>query len=218
MEKLIRFAALAFFSIAPMAVATAQDSADYHVTVTLNWTEAAFPVGFPEDPHFSRFIGMTHNERFTLFADGQTASTGLGLVATNGRVSILKAELGEMTRRKRIGSVVEADALKAGAGVVQMTATLTSAHNRFSFATMVAPSPDWITGASGIVLNPDGPWLESLTLPLWVWDAGVDGGQTFTSPDDPLPVKESVRLAATPYFLHPAGLLPIGTVVFVRVR
>lgn len=205
-------------SVLPLVPANAREGVEYRVTVTLNWTAADFPRDYPDDPHFSRFIGMTHNERYELFADGRTPTTGLGLVATNGRVSVLLAELEEMSRRKRIGSVVHADALKSGVGVVEMQIEMTPDHNRFSFVTMVAPSPDWITGVSGVTLNPQGGWVDTITLPLWVWDAGVDGGQSFTSQDDPLAVKESTRLAAVPYFLYPSGMKPIGMVRFDRIK
>lgn len=215
--SLIRMALLGIFAV-NSTVVLAQDSAHYRVRVTLNWTPVDFPHDYPDNPHFSRFIGMTHNDRYTLFEDGQTASTGLGLVATNGRVSVLKAELEEMARRKRIGSVVEADALKSGTGAVDMAVTVTTDHNRFSFVTMVAPSPDWITGVSGIILNPKGVWRDTMTLPLWVWDAGVDGGKSLHSADDPLPVKENLRLSAAPYFLYETGLKPIGSVRFDRLR
>ena len=210
--------AMYFVALVVAVPAIAADSAEYRVTIQLDWSSARFPYQYPKDPHFSRVIGMTHNSKYSLFADGDTASSGLALVATNGRTSILKAELGEALRRRRVGMIHEGDALKAGVGTVVMTIQVTEAHNRFSFVTMVAPSPDWITGRADSVLNPNGVWVESLELPMWVWDAGVDSGQTLNAPNAPVQPRESVRLAANPYFLYRTGLKPIGSVVFTRTK
>ena len=196
----------------------APEPATYRMEAEFAWTAQDFPLAFPDDPHFSRFIGMTHNGKYRLFADGETASSGLGLVATNGRVSILQAELGEATRRKRVGEIVEADGLKTGTGTVAMTFTLTASHPLFSFVTMVAPSPDWITGAADVAFLHDGTWTDRIEIPLWVWDAGVDSGTRFEAADAPVQPRESVRLSAAPYFLYPSGLKPIGRAVFTKMN
>ena len=80
----------------------AQDTVQYQLRVEVNWQAN----GEPDNPHWSRMLAVTHTPRYSLFADGETASSGLALVATNGRVSVLEAELAEAARRNRAGPPV----------------------------------------------------------------------------------------------------------------
>ena len=51
---------------------------------------------------------------------------------------------------------------------------------------MIGPSPDWIVGVSGLELcRTNCSWAESKELFLYPWDAGVDGGISYESPDSP---------------------------------
>ena len=42
-----------------------------------------------------------------------------------------------------------------------------------SFATMVAPSPDWFTGLTNVDLKENGQWVASKTLEAQAWDSGT---------------------------------------------
>lgn len=187
--------------------------ATYRVTVSFDWQQPEL-----EDPHWSRLIAFAHTPRYSLFADGQTASSGLGLVATNGRVSVLQAELDEGQRRGRVGAREVVPGLEAGRGQFVLELTLTEEHHLVSFATMLAPSPDWFSGASGVDLRNAEGWVDQLTRPLWVWDAGVDSGGAFVSANTPTQPRESVRLLVHDAFLKPTGMAPIGDVRFERLR
>ena len=46
---------------------------------------------------------------------------------------------------------------------------------------MVAPSPDWFVGVSGLPLFENGQWVEERRIDLVPWDAGTDSGTTFES-------------------------------------
>ncbi len=51
-----------------------------------------------------------------------------------------------------------------------------------TLVSMVAPCPDWFVGVGGLdLLGEDGEFVQSLTVPLVVYDAGTDNGITFTS-------------------------------------
>ena len=51
---------------------------------------------------------------------------------------------------------------------------------------MLGPSPDWIVGVSGLELClPNCTWVENKELFLYPWDAGVDSGISYESPDSP---------------------------------
>ena len=46
---------------------------------------------------------------------------------------------------------------------------------------MVAPSPDWFVGVSGLtLLDAGGDWVESLQVDLFPWDAGTEEGSGFS--------------------------------------
>ncbi len=51
-----------------------------------------------------------------------------------------------------------------------------------TLVSMVAPSPDWFVGVAGLDLRgTDGEFVQSLLVPLVVYDAGTDSGLRFTS-------------------------------------
>ena len=46
---------------------------------------------------------------------------------------------------------------------------------------MVAPSPDWFVGVSGLpLLDDQGRWLRSHEVNLYPWDAGSEQGSEFS--------------------------------------
>ena len=66
-------------------------------------------------------------------------------------------------------------------GTQNLTAALSSEHPRVTLLTMVAPSPDWFVGVSGLLLlNSEGRWLRSHDVDLYPWDAGTEDGDEFT--------------------------------------
>ena len=47
---------------------------------------------------------------------------------------------------------------------------------------MVAPSPDWFVGVSGLpLLNDQGRWLRAHEVHLYPWDAGTEDGSEFST-------------------------------------
>lgn len=198
--------------------AAAEETAVFELEAEITWSAETAPFEFPADPHLSGLIGATHNSRYVLFRDGDTASSGLELVAENGRVKTLKAEFAEAQRRRRIGEVIEGPELKTAPGKIVARFEASAAHPLLSFVTMIAPSPDWFTGVAGVPLQREGAWIESLELPLWAWDSGTDGGATYAAPDLDQQPQQSVRLLAGPHFLRAGGLVPMGVVRIRRVQ
>ena len=57
-----------------------------------------------------------------------------------------------------------------------------------SLVSMLGPSPDWIVGISALELcMANCTWLEKKEIPLYPWDAGVDDGISYESPDSAVP-------------------------------
>ena len=57
-----------------------------------------------------------------------------------------------------------------------------------SLVSMLGPSPDWIVGISSLELClANCTWMEKKEIPLYPWDAGVDDGISYESPDSAVP-------------------------------
>lgn len=196
----------------------AEEFARFELTADITWSAETAPLDFPKEAHMSGLSGATHNTRYVLFRDGHTASSGLELVAENGRATTLKAEFAEAARRGRLGAMIEGPKLARAPGRISTAFTATKAHPLLSFVTMIAPSPDWFTGAADIALMADGRWIEEAEFVLWAWDCGTDSGQTYTTPDQDTQPQQSIRLLASPHFLRANGLVAVGTAKLRRVR
>ena len=188
----------------------------FELTVEITWSAETAPFEFPDAGHMSGLFGATHNRRYVLFRDGHTASSGLELVAENGRFSMLRVEFAEAKRRRRIGSEIEGPPLAEVPGKVSVTFAATTAHPLLSFVTMIAPSPDWFTGAADIPLVKNGQWIDEATTPLWAWDSGTDSGDTYSAENMDTQPQQSVRLLATLHFLARDGLIAVGSATVRR--
>lgn len=194
------------------------DSARYRLELDLTWSANTHPHEWPpEGGHMSDLVGATHTARYVMFADGRTASSGLKLVAENGRPSILKAELAEARRRERVGTTFRAGGLAQMPGAIAVEFETDEQYPLVSFVTMIAPSPDWFTGVASVSLRANGRWRERITLALWAWDAGTDSGASYLSDNSETQPAQSIRLVATPHFLSASGLKGMGEVVLVKV-
>ena len=196
----------------------ADDVATFELTADITWSAVSAPLDFPSSAHLSRLIGATHHGKYVMFRDGHTASSGLELVAENRRVATLKAELTEAKRRRRGGTLIEGPDLPRVPGTLRVKFQATARHSLLSFVMMVAPSPDWFSGAADVALMTAGNWIDTAEIVLWAWDSGTDSGRTFTAPNNDTQPQQSIRLVATPHFLGDAGLVPIGTARLRRVR
>lgn len=90
-------------------------------------------------------------------------------------------------------------------------------HPYVSAVAMIAPSPDWFTGASNVALMKDGKWVDEVKVTLWAWDAGADGGLTYKSADEDTKPRQSVRFNASEHFRMADSVMPIGTAVIRRL-
>ena len=151
----------------------------YRVTFSGAWTSAATPDRVPSGAHFSPLIGGVHNADAIFLESGGTASAGVESMAEVGGTAAFEAEV--------TAAIPDALAALIGSGNISttgtqnLTAALSSEHPRVTLLTMVAPSPDWFVGVSGLLLlNSEGRWLRSHDVDLYPWDAGTEDGDEFT--------------------------------------
>ena len=172
-------------------VTSVKSAATYNVTFQGAWSTTVTPGGIPSGAHFTTPIGGVHNAGVTFLIEGGMATAGVESMAEIGGTSTLAnevraAEPNALSVLQGTGGNIGATGSSTLNGV-----TLTTDHPRVTLLTMVAPSPDWFVGVSGLsLLDAQGNWLSSQTVNLYPWDAGTEEGTEFsltnsaTSPRD----------------------------------
>ena len=203
----------------PEQPATPSEQAEYRVTFQATWSAATHPTNFPRGAHFSGLVGATHDENTTLWQSGQLASAGIEVMAETGGKSQLQAEI-----RVLIDAGTARGELSGGGpdspGSVSLEFDAVLSHPYVSLVSMLAPSPDWFVGVSGLsLLSGDGTWKESATVSLLLYDAGTDDGATFTAANaDSNPAQPISRLTSGPGDTDfRSGAPAVGTFVFEKL-
>lgn len=203
---------------APPPVIVASETARYRVAFDARWSATSHPVDFPTGAHFSPLVGGTHSASATFWREGSLASVGVKDMAERGRTSPLDQEIGAAISAGTAERVFTNPPPDKSVGSVSFEFTISQRFPRVTLVTMVAPSPDWFLGVSGLSLFENGQWVEERRADLDPWDAGTDSGSTFYSPDavtaPPAPIS---RILTVP--LSPAGqVTPLGTFTFTRLE
>lgn len=214
-------AALATASASQAGNAIDAAAAEYTVIFRSNWTKANHPFEYPEPgvvtgPHFSGIIGAAHNTGYTLFAEGTLPTPGLEKLSEEGKHAPLDDEIRAAIMTDAASQLFESGPLRDFADSVVTTVRVDAAHPLVSLVAMIAPSPDWFTGARNIDLMENGRWVQSRTLELNAWDAGGDAGTTYKAADMDLARKNATALNRTRHFLKNGQPVPVATVTFVR--
>ena len=194
--------------------ASVRSQAIYSVTFQGSWTTTVTSGGLPSGAHFTTLIGGVHNAGVTFLREGGMASAGVESMAELGGTSTLAAEV----------RAAEPDALavvQGSGGNIGPTGsstinpvTLTTDHPRVTLLTMVAPSPDWFVGISGLsLLDAQGNWMSSQTVNLYPWDAGTEEGTEFSLTNSATSPQETITsLRGIGKFSNE----PIATLTFTR--
>ena len=155
-------------------------TAIYAIEFQGDWTAAATPDGVPGGAHFSRLIAAVHDAGVTFLRSGGAATAGIESMAETGGTSVLRSEV--TNAGPNAAGVVRGGTNSIGPTATQsLTVTLTTEHPLVTLVTMVAPSPDWFVGVSGLsLLDPGGNWLSSQGVRLYPWDAGTENGDEFS--------------------------------------
>jgi hypothetical protein len=188
--------------------------ATYMVEFEATWSAATHPDGFPASAHLSGVIGATHAAAVSFWTDGQMASSGIESMSESGSKDALKAEVDEAIATGTAELVLSGGGIDPSPGDVSLTFQITEEFPRITLVSMVAPSPDWFVGVSGLSLLKDGTWIESLTVELFAYDAGTDSGTTYTAANQDTNPAESIAPIETAPFLVDGAVPPIGTFTF----
>lgn len=191
--------------------------AAYRVVLSGKWRTPEFNV--PPGAHFTPVIGMVHSRSSYLFEPGRLASNGVERVAEDGNAFPLLMEIDSLVALKKALS----DFIMFNpsiTGDVNGTFSANSNYPLFSFASMIAPTPDWFIGLHNLDLMPGGKWIADTTINMYVYDAGTEEGDVFgqsnpdSSPHQPIsrlsPATGSVLANGSPV------LAPMATIRFIK--
>jgi hypothetical protein len=186
------------------------------VVFDATWTQQTHPVDAPPNPHFSPLIGGTHTADAVFWREGAIATEGIRQMAEGGRTSPLDAEI-----RAAIAAGT-AQYFFTGPGfsspkAVSLEFDIRSDYPLVTLVTMVAPSPDWFVGVSGLALFDNGAWIEDRVVSLIPWDAGTDSGASFLSLDRETIPRQPISRIGTPPLGAGGQAVPLGTFRFSRI-
>ncbi len=173
-------ACLALLSVPGFNGSAHAQSATYRVTFEGKFTASALAggVSVPSGEHFTTLIGAVHNGSVTFWSSGAMASAGVEQVAELGNTGTFKSEI---NANMNAAAVIEKSLPSGGTPTATVDVTVTTAHPLVTLLTMVAPSPDWFVGVSGLsLLDAQGDWLASHSVDLFPYDAGTEEGTEFS--------------------------------------
>ena len=201
--------------------AGAMGTVQYTVILRSRWTLAEHPFEYPTagpilGPHFSGLIGASHDESYSIFAEGSLPTPGLERLSEEGKHSPLDDEIRAAAASGSVGMLFETGALRDFSDSLVTTVRVDAAHPLVSLVAMVAPSPDWFTGAANVNLMENDTWVASRTIELNAWDSGGDDGTTYKAPDKDNNPKKPTSKAMTSHFVINGVTVPVATLTFVR--
>ena len=188
--------------------------ATYTLIFDSTWSAETHPDDFPDASHYSELIGATHNGDVSFWSPGKTASSGIKDVAELGvNWKFIKAvnwaiKIGEAK------ALVHGPDIKHSPGRAQVGFQVDGKHSLITILSMIAPSPDWFVGVSGLDMCENGTWVPNKTIGLKAYDAGTDDGANYTAGDQTSEPKMPISLLRSGIH-HSNGVIPqLGTFSF----
>lgn len=201
---------------APAPPAMPTTGAEYTVIIKSTWTKTTHPFEYPSGAHFSGMIGASHNAKYTIFTVGRQPTPGLERLSEEGKHSPLSTEIRSAIDQGNALQLFESGGLKNWKDSMVATVRVDPAHPLISVVNMIAPSPDWFTGASSVNMVDNGAWVQRRQLSLSAYDSGGDDGRTYKAPDrDTNPKKVTTRAASRHFFVNGRSR-PVATLILVR--
>ena len=143
-------------------------------------------------------------------------TAGLERLSEEGKHSPLDTEIRTAIDQGNALMLFESGGLKNWKDSMVATVRVDPAHPLVSVVNMIAPSPDWFTGASGVTLAENGAWISRRTVTLYAYDSGGDDGTTYNARDKDTNPKKPTTRAANRHFVINGRVKPVATVTFVR--
>lgn len=183
--------------------------AEYGATVTGKWNATDF--GLPAGAHFTLLAGAVHNKNASLWMENALASRSLQYVAENGFSAPLLKDVDTLIQlKKALVSIAVAAPLPAGKTTFTFSAN--TDYPVLSFASMLAPSPDWFTGVNNLPLYRNASWTKDTTVQLYAYDAGTKDGDVFSYYQPPTSPQQTIQrlTLSTASVLFKGTTLPVA--------
>ncbi|KFD58685.1 hypothetical protein M514_00378 [Trichuris suis] len=177
------------------------DEAKYEIIFDGLWSRQTHPRDYPSLEHlthFSDIIGASHSRRYIMWAYGGYASDGMKELAEWGSTQAYEQEIREQASEVR--TIIKARGLwyPNVQGITRAMFRVDKYHHLVSLASMLGPSPDWVVGLSSFNLClKNCSWIDEKTFYLYPFDAGVDSGITYMSPNNPSVPREPIKAITT---------------------
>ncbi len=137
-------------------------------------------------------------------------------MAELGSTSALSSEVNQAIRALNAGQVISGGGIGRSPGSASSTFKVTADFHLVTVTSMLAPSPDWFVGVSGLnLLDGSNNWKQREEVELFVYDAGTDSGTDYTSSNSPTNPRENISGINTSPFLVNGTVKSVGTFVFV---
>ncbi|NKB88826.1 MAG: hypothetical protein GKS06_11470 [Acidobacteria bacterium] len=130
----------------------AAPAARYEVTFDATWSAATHPADYPSSAHFSGLVGGTHSSAATFWARDEIASTGIKEMAEFGAKGSLLGEVRDAIDLGTARSTLSGGAIGVSPGRVALEFDIDPGAPFVTLVSMIAPSPDWFVGVSGLSL------------------------------------------------------------------
>ncbi len=185
----------------------------YDVVFESTWRAETHPNNFPAGAHLSGLVGAVHRDTVTFWQRGELASAGIESMAELGGKSILLGEVDQAIAQGHALGRLSGGGIGSSPGSVTLS-SFTLNHNfpLVTLVSMIAPSPDWFVGVSGLSLvDEQGAWLPKISVELYPYDAGTDSGTDYGSENADTNPPEPIRHISGE---APFSKAPIGTFTF----
>ena len=188
-----------------------KSEATYTVRMHASWSNILHTDWYPSGAHLSPMVAWSHRLTNTVFTVGQTASDGMEQMAETGATATLEEEIESLGTNGYLLNYAIGERIDApGEDTVSLLLSVTAPYA--SVVSMIAPSPDWFITAQNVQLFENGQWIERVSVPAVLYDAGTDSGTRFTSRNsDTRPAQPIARLTDAP-------TIPIATFEFIRTN
>ena len=178
-------------------LAAQNGTAVFEVTFNSTWSKTTHPTSFPSFPHYSPLIGCTHDSSISLWKPGTIARNSIEVMAETGGTGPLTSDINGEISRGNAKDLVRGSGIGSPASIT-IRFTAHASHPQLTLCTMLAPSPDWFVGLSGYnLMDKNGQWIKTASMPATLWDAGTDSGTSYTSPNLNTNPKENIAVITT---------------------
>ncbi|MCP3892621.1 MAG: elongation factor Ts [Desulfobulbaceae bacterium] len=188
-------------------------TATYELEFTSTWNNNDITINLPVNAHFTILIGVTHGKGDALWIPGTKASQGVENVAETGSIGAIQSEISQAISAGTAGSqVISNDLYRPFPSSSSTVFQVTDKHSSISLISMIAPSPDWFVGVSGLSLkDSNGNWIRKLIVNLVPWDAGTENGSSFSLSNTATSPQRNIALINGNPFV---GTTSLGTLEF----